>query len=254
MYTVPPTNFSLTLEENTIGRDFIVGDLHGCYDEFDHFLKHLVFDPWKDRMIACGDLVDRGPKSRECLNLLHPTEKPWMFSARGNHEQMAIESILHNRNTDLWAMNGGKWGVYGGHEERQALRSYIEMIEPYLPYIVVVGNGINRFNIVHAEFTFAPDISDEDIDNMTFDEYRCESMLWGRDIIQGHPAPHSDALSTTYVGHTPLDHVQKIGKQIYIDGGIVFGDKLHIIEHKTQVVHTYDKKTNRYSHKLLNEI
>lgn len=251
MYAPSPTNFYQSFGENLEGRDFIVSDLHGCFDEFEHFLKHLVFDPWKDRMFSCGDLVDRGPKSRECLELL---DNAWFYSVRGNHEQMMIWSVLHNRDTDLWAMNGGKWGVYGSHEERQELRNYVEMVEPYLPYIVTVGNGTNRFNIVHAEFTFAPDISDADIDTMTFDEYRCESMLWGRDIIQGHQAPHSDALSTTYVGHTPLADVQKIGKQTYIDGGIVFGDKLHIVEHKSQIVHTYDKKTNRYSQKLLNEI
>jgi serine/threonine protein phosphatase 1 len=244
MYAPVPTNFSQFFSENTEGRDFIVSDLHGCFDEFENFLKRLVFDPWKDRMFCCGDLVDRGPKSRECLELLN---NAWFYSVRGNHEQMMIESVLHNRNADLWAYNGGKWGVYGSHEERQELRSYVEMIEPYLPYIITVGTGRNRFNIVHAEFTFAPDISDKDLDTMEWDEYRCDSMLWGRDIIQGSPAPHSNELSITYVGHTPLVNPVRRGKHFYIDGGIVFGDKLHIVEHKAQVLHTYDAATKKYS-------
>lgn len=244
MYTVSPTNFYQTFGENLEGRDFIVSDLHGCFDEFEHFLKHLVFDPWKDRMFCCGDLVDRGPKSRECLELL---DNAWFYSVRGNHEQMMIESILHNRNTNLWAMNGGKWGVYSGHEGRQELRNYVEMIEPYLPYVIVVGDGTNRFNIVHAEFTFAPDIADEDIDVLEWDEYGSASLIWGRDLIQGNPATHSEEMSVTYVGHTPLDNVKRVGKQVYIDGGLVFGDKLHIVEHKAKILHTYNKKTNTFS-------
>lgn len=244
MYTLPPTTFSQRFDENKKGRDFIVTDLHGCYEEFMAFLSHLSFDEEFDRMFCCGDLVDRGPKSLECLQLL---TQHWFYSVRGNHEQMMIDSLLLNRWEDTWIMNGGSWGIPRGKQERQDIVSYVKMVEPYLPYVIVVGSGVERFNIVHAEFTFAPDISDEDIDKLEFDEYASESLIWGRDIIQGHPAPHSENLSTTYVGHTPLEDVQKVGKQVFLDGGIVFNRKLHIVEHKTGVLHTYDKKTNRYS-------
>ncbi|MNK14272.1 Serine/threonine-protein phosphatase 1 [compost metagenome] len=244
MYTFPPTNFYQEFDENLEGRDFVVSDLHGCYDEFTKFLDHLSFDMSKDRMFCCGDLVDRGPKSMQCLQLLN---QHWFYSVRGNHEQMMIESLIHHKDSDFWRKNGGEWGYPVGKQDRQDIVSYVEMVEPYLPYIITVGDGTNRFNIVHAELTFAPDISDKDVDEMTFDEYRCDSMLWGRDIVQGHPAPHSENLSTTYVGHTPLNEVNKIGKQIYIDGGIVFGGKLHIVEHNAKVLHTYDKKTDSYS-------
>lgn len=244
MYTSPPSSFYQHFDENTNGRDFIVSDLHGCFDEFHAFLKHISFDPETDRMFCCGDLVDRGPKSLECLSLL---QYPWFYSVRGNHEQMMIESLIFHKDSSLWRMNGGEWGYPKGKQDREDIVNYIKMVEPYLPYVITVGDGTNRFNIVHAEFTFAPDISDKDIDLLDFDEYASESLLWGRDIIQGHPAPHSEQLSTTYVGHTPLDDVMKIGKQVFIDGGIVFGDKLHIVEHSAKVLHTYNKAIDRYS-------
>lgn len=243
MYTSPPTNFYQAFDENTKGRDFIVSDLHGCYDEFMDFLVHLNFNTSKDRMFCCGDLVDRGPKSLECLQLL---EARWFYSVRGNHEQLMIDSLMYHKDSSLWRENGGEWGYPRGIREREDIVSFIKMVEPYLPYIIVVGNGTNRFNIVHAEMTFTPDISDADLDSLEWDEYASESLIWGRDIIQGHPAPHSENLSTTYVGHTPLENVVTIGKQVYIDGGIVFGDKLHVVEHKSGVLHTYDKASNSY--------
>jgi serine/threonine protein phosphatase 1 len=55
---------------NYDGRDFIVGDLHGCRSMLDELLEHANFDPQKDRLFSTGDLVDRGPDSVGCLELL----------------------------------------------------------------------------------------------------------------------------------------------------------------------------------------
>lgn len=244
MYTPSPTNFRLHFEENTIGRDFIVGDLHGCFDEFQGMLEYLEFSREFDRMFSCGDLVDRGPKSLDCLHLLD-----WMPSARGNHEQFMIDYLIHGYTGNYWKQAGGAWATEMTQEAQQELRSYIKEIEPKLPYLITVGEGSSRFNIVHAELTMLPDISDKDLDEIEFDEYMCECMLWGRSIIQGHPAPHSDNLSITYVGHTPLVHPFKVGKQMYLDGGISLkdGKKLFVAEHKAKVIHIYDKNRDSYS-------
>ena len=45
---------------NTEGRDFVIGDLHGCYDEFLAVLADISFDTKIDRMFSVGDLIDRG--------------------------------------------------------------------------------------------------------------------------------------------------------------------------------------------------
>lgn len=46
----------LYLEENKIGKDFVVGDIHGCYDMLMAKLNEISFDFSKDRLIALGDL------------------------------------------------------------------------------------------------------------------------------------------------------------------------------------------------------
>ena len=56
------------LPENDRGRDFVVGDLHGCYDALMRQLDARGFDPAADRLLSVGDLVDRGPDSRRCLS------------------------------------------------------------------------------------------------------------------------------------------------------------------------------------------
>jgi hypothetical protein len=44
---------------NGRGRDFIVGDLHGCRAMLDALLVHVGFDPDRDRLFSVGDLMDR---------------------------------------------------------------------------------------------------------------------------------------------------------------------------------------------------
>ena len=92
---------------NEKGRDFIVGDIHGCLDLFLDKLKEIDFDFEKDRMFSVGDLVDRGPNSLDCLKLIR---SDWFHSVRGNHEDMLIGCVLHNSwNWDNWMANGGNW-------------------------------------------------------------------------------------------------------------------------------------------------
>lgn len=75
---------------NTKGRDFFVGDIHGHLELIERGLNDLNFSTKTDRVFATGDLIDRGPKSLECLKLL---DKPWFFSVIGNHELMLIENL-----------------------------------------------------------------------------------------------------------------------------------------------------------------
>ncbi|OOR98784.1 bis(5'-nucleosyl)-tetraphosphatase (symmetrical) [Haemophilus paracuniculus] len=46
---------------------YIVGDLHGCFAEFQLLLKQANFDPSQDELWLTGDLVARGEDSLACL-------------------------------------------------------------------------------------------------------------------------------------------------------------------------------------------
>src|SRR5882757_3515451 len=66
-------------------RTIVIGDLHGCYDEAVALLKKLSAGP-SDRVIFAGDLVDRGPKPRECVELAMRHE-----CILGNHEEKHLQ-------------------------------------------------------------------------------------------------------------------------------------------------------------------
>ena len=76
---------------NTLGKDYVIGDLHGCYVLLILLLHQVKFNPNVDRLISVGDLVDRGNNSLECFNLLN---RPWFYSVLGNHEDLLRYSVL----------------------------------------------------------------------------------------------------------------------------------------------------------------
>ena len=87
---------------NLIGRDFVIGDIHGEYDQLMTCLNKIEFDKSKDRLFCVGDLIDRGPKSEKVLTLL---KEDWIFSVLGNHEDMMIKS-LNSDGSLCWGQHG----------------------------------------------------------------------------------------------------------------------------------------------------
>ncbi len=51
------------LPQNTNGRDFVVGDLHGSISQLESAMDEIKFDKRVDRMLSVGDLVDKGTLS-----------------------------------------------------------------------------------------------------------------------------------------------------------------------------------------------
>lgn len=220
--------------KNDTGRDFVVGDLHGCFDDLQYVLsKGLNFDATKDRLFSVGDLIDRGPASMMCADLLY---EPWFHAVRGNHEQMMIDAVLHH-DQDMkatWFWNGGQWAQ--DYHETELNIAATKMDE--LPLVISVGSGEDRFNIVHGDLLhFAPSarrgygggfpilVTDDMIDNWVFSEEDEWEMLWGRYIIANNPEimwQDKNNLSLTFVGHTPRRDVCRSEQQMYLDNGAVY--------------------------------
>jgi serine/threonine protein phosphatase 1 len=70
-------------QKNKIGRDFVCGDIHGCFDELECELKNNHFNESCDRIFCVGDLIDRGPRSKDALEYY---QKDWFRTVKGNHE------------------------------------------------------------------------------------------------------------------------------------------------------------------------
>ncbi len=206
---------------NRAGRDFIVGDLHGCVDALCYLLHEIAFDPARDRLFSVGDLVDRGAQSEEALTLL---DKPWFYGVLGNHEDTLIAVAEGRLRRHWWYGIGGSWAAPLSDER---LKDYAEKLRP-LPLARVIGSGAERFNILHAEF-FG---TDADLDAGDFDEETRQKLLWGRELAMGNGDPDRQrGLSLTYCGHTPMRELQQIGSQVFVDTGAFGpGGKLTIVE------------------------
>ncbi|MFT6926071.1 MAG: bis(5'-nucleosyl)-tetraphosphatase (symmetrical) [Psychromonas sp.] len=76
---------------------YIVGDVHGCFDELQALLEVAQFEKNKDQLWLTGDLVGRGPKSLQTLRFI----KSLGDSAKvvlGNHDLhlLAIHQGIHS--------------------------------------------------------------------------------------------------------------------------------------------------------------
>ncbi|GJK49298.1 TPA: bis(5'-nucleosyl)-tetraphosphatase (symmetrical) [Serratia marcescens] len=64
---------------------YLIGDVHGCYDELKSLLAQAAFDPERDRLWLTGDLVARGPASLDVLRFVRSLG-PAVRMVLGNHD------------------------------------------------------------------------------------------------------------------------------------------------------------------------
>ncbi|WP_426327871.1 metallophosphoesterase [Pedobacter sp. R-06] len=72
-------------------RIFVVGDIHGCYDELLELIDKIAFDE-HDLLISVGDIVDRGNKSLEVYHFFR--DLPNAEIIMGNHERKHLNGVL----------------------------------------------------------------------------------------------------------------------------------------------------------------
>jgi serine/threonine protein phosphatase 1 len=94
-------------------RIYVIGDVHGRADllasilaGIDQDLEHRPIE--KTLQVFLGDYIDRGPDSREVVNLLISRRKQCpMVYLKGNHEAVALRALEDSRLLQRWLQLGG---------------------------------------------------------------------------------------------------------------------------------------------------
>lgn len=96
---------------------YAIGDIHGRRDLLDPLLDAIARDAGEHgqppRVVFLGDIVDRGPESRQALDRVIETVETWPGSRLilGNHEEFMLrfldEPEHRGRIAQTWFANGG---------------------------------------------------------------------------------------------------------------------------------------------------
>lgn len=213
-------------KRNEVGRDFVVGDIHGCFDMLRRELVRIGFDAGRDRLFSVGDLVDRGPESEAAIDWI---AEPWFHAVRGNHEQMAIGVAAGKHDLGNYLANGGGWFLALTESRQQLVAAVLDT----LPVCIEVETARGRVGIVHAEIAgydwdaFVHALETAPSKNKRRD--LLETALWARDRIRYGDVTRVTGVERMYVGHTPVADDAFLGNVHYIDTGAVFGRRLTVL-------------------------
>ena len=221
---IKPLPLVRALPSNQKGRDFVVGDLHGCIAEFETLLKRLKFDFQKDRMFSVGDLVDRGRDSMACLRLLN---EPWFFAVKGNHEDMMLAAVASNLRSgaENWAWNGGDWGIERFVEGDPEFFALADVLDACPFAFTVRSRELGLVGISHAE----PPTSW----TSTCVEDEIEKIIWSRKKIGARErGVAADGADFSAHGHCIVDDVlfKDDFKAFWIDLGCYATGRLCVLQ------------------------
>ncbi len=122
---------------------YAMGDIHGCFDEFQALLRKINFDHQRDRLYLVGDLINRGPKSLAVMEYLL------------NHQD-SILPVLGNHDLSYLVYAEGYTRLKRGDTYQELLDSPLaDEIKSYLRHQPLVRH-LPQFNIAIAHAGIPP--------------------------------------------------------------------------------------------------
>jgi predicted phosphodiesterase len=196
-------------------RTIVIGDIHGCYDEFVALLDKVQAGE-NDRIIAVGDLIVKGEQSRAVLD--HFMSDARCSSVLGNHDRAILR---------YW--RGKKKHLKDQQETcRRELESGRARYEAYLaslPLMLDLGAHL----VVHAGLRPGVALADQSAKDLT----ELRTLGEKRASPKGTPWYEVyDGAQTVIFGHWPAPVVRHGARAIGLDTGCVYGYELtaYIIE------------------------
>ncbi len=192
----------------------IIGDVHGCYRTLEALISKL---PQGVPLTFVGDLVDRGPASRDVVQFVMLNKIDCVLA---NHEDMMIAAHVDGAKDDIesWLYNGGEQTLYSYSNNPEEIKEHIEWMKTLPLYIEYpeLKNSDGRYLVVsHAGLGGAWKYRDSE-DRKHFFRSEC---LWNRDRFEDVPEIYN------VHGHTPQFDPRLKSFYANIDTGACFTNR-----------------------------
>lgn len=197
------------------GRTIIVGDIHGCCDELVELLETVELGP-DDRVVSVGDLITKGPKNREVLELF--MTDPRFTSVIGNHD-LQLRRKWNGEDVELTTAQREADRELG--DDRDVYASFFNR----LPFTIDLDTHL----VVHAGLRPNVELHSQTTGDLT----RLRTLGRDRESEEGTPWYEVyDGAKTVLFGHWPAREPRRGKKAIGLDTGCVYGHILtaYIIE------------------------
>lgn len=196
-------------------RQIVVGDIHGCYDELMDLLARVKFAAG-DRLIAVGDLIVKGERNREVLELFASDAR--FASVLGNHDAALLR---YWRGEDVKL----KPAQARAASELEKGRERYEKFLAGLPLLIDLGAHV----VVHAGVR--PGVALKNQDELDLTELR----TLGADRTSREGQPWYEVYrgrKKILFGHWPAAQPRRGRRALGLDTGCVYGYELtaYIIE------------------------
>jgi serine/threonine protein phosphatase 1 len=198
-----------------MSRTIVVGDIHGCYDELMELIEKVDLGD-DDRVISVGDLITKGPKSKEVLELF--MTDPRFTTVIGNHD-LALRRKWNGEDVELNSTQKE------AHKELKAEKDSYASFFNRMPFTIDLGTHL----VVHAGLR--PNV--ELFSQTTSDLTRIRTLGGDRESDEGTPWYHVYyGEKIVLFGHWPSPEPRRGKKAIGLDTGCVYGHNLtgYIVE------------------------
>lgn len=196
----------------------IVGDVHGCFDEFEEL--YLLAKSKSDKeltVVMVGDMINKGPKNIEMLNYLINNKN--IHCIRGNHENWVMSVADNHTKNDL-----PEWISQLDQNHKEFMRN--------LPYTFLIP----KLNLLIIHAGVVPGLPLERQTENDMANIRC--VKWVNDNFHGQTLVGTsrwDGVPWTkcwkgpehiYFGHDAVSKLQLHKYCTGLDTGCVYGGKL----------------------------
>jgi serine/threonine protein phosphatase 1 len=188
-------------------RIYAIGDIHGCADLLEALLLQIdvdcrLYPPSRPIVVFLGDYIDRGPASREVLDLLlgYERTKEAVF-LRGNHETFVHRFVSEPAVLNEWRLCGGletlmsyglKPSINPGVPEQTKLAEELAKRIPkrHLEFLETLDLSFNcgDFLFVHAGIRPGVPIRKQREEDLLWirEEFLCCEQQFEKFVVHGH--------------------------------------------------------------------